>query len=358
MEKVDCIVVGAGAIGLAVAARLSEANREVIIVERNTVIGAETSSRNSEVIHAGIYYKNNSNKAIMCVEGRRLLYDFCDLHHVPYKKCGKIIVASSQKQLSTIKDYVNNAKSNGVNDLVWLTQKEIKSLEPEVDCVGGVLSPSTGIINSHDYMLKLQAIFENNGGVIAFGEKVSSIESNPNAIITNNYRLNANWIINCAGLTAPKLSANVKESPKSAYAKGHYFSYTSKNPFSRLVYPIAEKGGLGVHVTLDMGGNVRFGPDVYWMDNIDYSFEKGIKDKFVNAIKSYYPNLDESKLEPSYTGIRPKIMINNSIYKDFIINSENQHGLKGRIDMLGIESPGLTSSLALAEKVYSIVNGS
>lgn len=358
MEKVDCIVIGAGVIGLAVAARLSEANREVIIVEKNSVIGAETSSRNSEVIHAGIYYEYDSEKARMCVQGRKLLYDFCNSYSVPYNKCGKIIVATSKKQLKTINQYVANAKNNGVNDLEWLHQEEINKLEPEVKCIGGILSPSTGIIDSHSYMLQLQAIIQNHGGIIALGEEVIRIESNPNTIFTNNYNLSATWIINCGGLGSTNLSKDLAECPKPAFAKGHYFSYSGKSPFSRLVYPVAEKGGLGVHVTLDMGGNVRFGPDVHWIDKVDYSFEKGMKDKFFKAIKNYYPNIDKTRLEPSYTGVRPKIIVNNNIYNDFMINTEEQHGLKGRIDMFGIESPGLTSSLALAEKVHSIIDSS
>ena len=356
MEKIDCVVIGAGVIGLAVAARLSELNREVIVVEKNLAIGAETSSRNSEVIHAGIYYPNNSIKAKMCVQGRQLLYKFCENNNVPHKRCGKVIVATNKEHLNTVKRYADNALANGVVDLEWLSERDVNVLEPDVISVGGLLSPSTGIVDSHDFMLKLQAIIESHGGVIAFGEEVVSLESNPNTVVTENYNLNATWIINCAGLNAPHLSRGTLGSPRSIYAKGHYFSYSGKNSFSRLVYPIAEEGGLGVHVTLDMAGNVKFGPDVHWVDKVDYSFEGGLKDRFEDSIRRYYPGLDGSRLEPSYTGIRPKIMYENTIYPDFMINSEEVHGLKGRVDLLGIESPGLTSSLALADHVCSLVD--
>lgn len=358
MEKVDCVVIGAGVIGLAVAARLSLAKREVLIIEKNKIIGSETSSRNSEVIHAGIYYPKNSLKALMCVQGRKLMYDFCDNHSIQYKQCGKVIVATNNKQLNTLQAYLKTASDNGVHDLRWLKKNEVKALEPEVECVGGILSPSTGILNSHDFMIKLQTITQNNGGIIAYNEEVKRIEFNPVAIVTKDYKLRANWIINCSGLNAPLLNPNLynSQSIKPVFAKGHYFSYSGKSPFSRLIYPVAETGGLGVHVTLDIAGNARFGPDVHWINNIDYSFEDGKKEVFAKAIKKYFPNLDESRLDPSYTGIRPKIMFGDKIYPDFIINSEAKHGIKGLIDLLGIESPGLTSSLALANLVHSIID--
>lgn len=357
MDRVDCVVVGAGIIGLAVAARLSSQGREVVIIEKNLAIGAETSSRNSEVIHAGIYYPRNSLKAQMCVRGRDLIYEFCEQWSIPYKNCGKIIVATSRDQISVLDRYARQAINNGVDDLLWLDRTAIYELEPEIEGIAGLLSPSTGILDSHDFMLKLQAITQNNGGVIAFGEKVMEIKSRPNRVLTDNYELEAEWIINSAGLGAADLASAAVSTTTPCFAKGHYFSYSGK-PFSRLVYPTAEAGGLGVHVTLDIAGNVRFGPDVCWVDALDYKFERDRKEQFIDAIKKYYPNLDEGKLAPSYVGIRPKVFIENKIYSDFIISSECDHGLKGRIDLLGIESPGLTASLALSEYVDEIMSNS
>lgn len=358
MEKVDCAVIGAGVVGLAVASRLAEAGREVIVLEKNFTIGAETSSRNSEVVHAGIYYKKESLKAVTCVRGRSLLYAFCDQYGVPYNKCGKVIVGANTAQLNTIKGYADNARSNGVDDLIWLNKDEINRLEPDVISVGGILSPSTGIVDSHAFMLQLQANLESNGAVIALGTEVLSLRTRGNTIVTNGFNLSANWIINCAGLNAPVLSKDIEGTPNAKFAKGHYFSYSGAHTFSRLIYPVAEEGGLGVHVTLDMVGSVRFGPDVQWIDDIDYSFQAGLKPRFEAAIRRYFPKLDCDKLQPSYTGIRPKIAYENQIYSDFIVRSEIDHGFKGRIDLFGIESPGLTASLALADDIVHLVESS
>ena len=363
MDSVDCIVIGAGAVGLAVAARLAQAGREVIVLEQHDVIGSETSSRNSEVIHAGIYYPENSLKAALCVRGKEMLYEHCQQYAVPHKQCGKVIVAAHESQRDIVAEYQSQAQRNGVHDLYWISQAELKELEPEVVGVGGVVSPSTGIIDSHAYMVSLQGVLEKYGGMVALNTKVLSIEaglksSGQRSIVrTVDLDLSAQWVINCAGLSAPVLSIDTPGGPTAYYAKGHYYSYSGAQPFSRLVYPTAEAGGLGVHVTLDLAGQVKFGPDVRWIDNADYSFDESHKQDFVAAIKAYFPNLDSERLHPSYTGIRPKISGPGEPAADFVLHSPDQHGVVGRINLLGIESPGLTASLAIAEQVELLVGG-
>ena len=357
MDRVEIVVIGAGVVGLAVAAELAKKGREVLVLEQHDAIGTETSSRNSEVIHAGIYYPKDSLKAQMCVRGKELLYAYCEDRKIPYRRCGKIIVACSDDQVPVVNNYIEKAAGNGVNDLRWVDTKEIYDLEPNVNAIGGVMSPSTGIIDSHAYMLSLQGDLEAHGGMIAFCTKVTGIASRTNGGVVNtlDFNLGANWIINSAGLSAPELAVDTPGSPKGYYAKGHYYSYSGHQPFSRLVYPVAEAGGLGVHVTLDLAGQIKFGPDVRWQDDLDYSFDSSYFHEFVEAIRAYYPDLDETRLHPGYTGIRPKISPKGETAADFMISGPSQHGVAGRINLLGIESPGLTSSLAIAERVVRSV---
>jgi L-2-hydroxyglutarate oxidase LhgO len=357
MDKVDCVVIGAGVVGLAVAARLAEQGFDVIVLEQHELIGSETSSRNSEVIHAGIYYPQNSNKAALCVRGKQMLYEYCARFAVPFKQCGKIIVAAKESQREIVAGYQAQAVRNGVEDLYWIDREELKELEPEVVGIGAVVSPSTGIIDSHAYMLSLQGVMEKHGGMVALNTKAVAVESGKSSghqrciVRTDGFDLASQWVINCAGLSAPSLSADTPGGPKAYYAKGHYYAYSGRQPFSRLVYPTAEAGGLGVHVTLDLAGQVKFGPDVQWIDEIDYSFDESSKEDFISAIQAYFPNLDPQRLQPSYTGIRPKISPEGAAAADFMLHGPGQHGVAGRINLLGIESPGLTSSLAIAEQV-------
>lgn len=355
IDKVECVVIGAGVVGLAVAAELASAGREVVVLEQHDAIGTETSSRNSEVIHAGIYYPTGSQKAELCVRGKALLYAHCDAYAVPFDRCGKVIVATSDAQRGIVDGYVEQAAANGVTDLRWIDHAELNALEPEVSGIGAALSPSTGIIDSHAFMLSLQGILEAKGGFIAFQNPVSSIVSGEQITVhSQQMSLAADWVINAGGLQAPDLAQNVPGSPSAHYAIGHYYTYTGAQPFSRLVYPTAEQGGLGVHVTLDLGGQVKFGPDVRWIDRIDYTFDDSLRAEFVDAIRAYYPNLDATRLQPGYTGIRPKI-VGQGEAADFLIRGPSDHGVAGRIDLLGIESPGLTSSLAIAEQVGNVV---
>lgn len=354
-DYVECIVIGAGVVGLACARRLAAAGREVLVLERHELIGSETSSRNSEVIHAGIYYPTGSLKAKLCVAGKHQLYDYCDEHQVPYSRCGKIIVATHADQRATLEAYQRQAEENGVVDLTWLSQSQVRAFEPAVVAVAGLLSPSTGIIDSHAYMLSLQGELEQHGGVIAFNTSVSEVTSIGNArlaVTTLEMQLETSCVVNSAGLSAPDLIRSlVPQAPAAHYARGRYYAYSGKPPFSRLVYPVAETGGLGVHVTLDLAGQIKFGPDVEWIDGVNYEFDESRRDEFVTAIRRYYPEIQAERLHSSYVGIRPKISGRDEKAADFRIDSREAHGVSGLINLFGIESPGLTASLAIADVV-------
>lgn len=355
-EECDVVVIGAGVVGLAVAQALAREGREVLVLEKQDAIGTETSSRNSEVIHAGIYYPTGSLKADLCVRGKRLLYEHCKTHHVPHENVGKVIVATSRDQFPVLQTYQAQALANGVGELPWLTQREVNAREPEVACVGGIWSPTTGIIDSHAFMLSLEGELESHGGMIAFLSQVDELLVEDGLKITTaELRLAPRVVINSAGLDAPALARQVGREFRAYYAKGHYYTLSGKSPFSHLVYPIAEEGGLGVHVTLDMAHQARFGPDVVWQCNHDYAFDESRREQFVVAIRSYYPNLDESKLQPGYTGIRPKLAPQGEPASDFVVNGPKETGIDGYVELLGIESPGLTASLAIAERVVEMV---
>ena len=353
MDTIEAVIIGAGVVGLAAAARLAESGVETIVLEQHDLIGSETSSRNSEVIHAGIYYPQDSVKADLCVRGKHLLYEHCQTYHVPYRNCGKAIVASKPDQTETVRGYIDKAAANGVADLTWLAAEEINELEPEVAAVGGVLSPSTGIIDSHSYMVSLQGIVESSGGMVAFNTAVKRLlrDGSMTIVETEDFSVRCKYVINAAGLHAPLLAAQLSQAPEPYFAKGHYYGYSGRQPFSRLVYPVAEPGGLGVHVTLDMAGQVKFGPDVCWIDSINYDFDESHFAEFVAAIRAYYPGLDEYRLRPDYTGIRPKIAPADAGFVDFKILGPDDHHVPGLVNLLGIESPGLTASLAIAQVV-------
>ena len=359
-DRLDCLVVGAGAVGLGVARELARKGREVVVAERAEVVGGESSSRNSEVIHAGIYYPRGSLKARLCVVGKALLYDYCAAHQVAHRRCGKIIVATSEGQLETLAGYCASALANGAGALEWLDRGALRALEPEVAALAGVHSPSTGIIDSHGFMQSLLGEVERLGGALALNTEVTRIERNGGQlrVVAQGYELDADWVVNSAGLEAPNVARLLTpDAPAAYYARGRYYAYSGSSPFRRLVYPVAEPGGLGVHVTLDLGGQARFGPDVCWIDRIDYGFDDSRREAFIEAIRRYYPALDESKLQPGYTGIRPKITPPGAPAADFRIDGPAEHGVPGLVNLLGIESPGLTASLAIAQAVAAIVEG-
>ncbi len=357
-ETLDCVVIGAGVIGLACAARLAEAGRDVLVLEQHELIGSETSSRNSEVIHAGIYYPTGSEKARLCVDGKAMLYDYCERYAVPHARCGKVIVAVTDEQTEVLEGYRAQAEANGAGNLSWLDEGELHALEPNVRGVSALLSPTTGIVDSHSFMLSLQGRLEASGGMIAFGTRVLGIREHQGrpAVLIDGDLLQCRLLINSAGLTAPELARSVDaQAPGAYYARGHYFTYSGKPPFSRLVYPVAEAGGLGVHVTIDLAGQVKFGPDVQWCDTVDYEFDASRLPAFAEAIRRYFPALELDRLQPGYVGVRPKISAPGEPAADFRLDGPAQHGLAGLVNLLGIESPGLTSSLAIAERVHDLV---
>lgn len=356
MERIDCVVVGAGVIGLAVSRALALAGREVLVLERAAAIGTETSSRNSEVIHAGLYYTPGSLKARWCVEGRERLYAFCADRGIAARAIGKLLVATSEAQIAKLGAIMENAQRNGVGDLRWLTIDEARALEPEVHCVAAIFSPSSGIVDSHGFMLALQGDLEDAGGVIAFNTAVSGgrAEGDGITIETSELKLKARLVVDSAGLYAPALARAIEGMPARLipaprFAKGNYFALTgARAPFKHLIYPMPEEAGLGIHATLDLGGGVRFGPDVEWVDRVDYDVDPNRAAHFEEAIRRYWPGLPRGALAPSYSGIRPKIVDPGQPAADFMISGPPDHGIPGLWHLFGIESPGLTASLALA----------
>jgi len=363
-ERVDAIVIGAGVVGLAIARALSLSGKEVIIIEADKAIGMGTSSRNSEVIHAGIYYPKDSLKARLCVTGKEMLYNFCESHGVPYKKLGKLIVATSPDQVESLKAIQKKAADNGVDDLVLLNKDEIKKREPALSCEAALLSPSTGIIDTHAYMLALQGDGEENGAMLALNSPVLSGQITDDGIHLEiggdmPMEITADIVVNSAGLGAIDLAKKIKGLddkfiPTAYFCKGNYFSLARKAPFSHLIYPVPQKAGLGVHLTLDMGAQARFGPDVEWLENgedIDYAVDEKRGELFYDAIRQYWPDLKDGDLNADYAGVRPKIQAPGEDARDFLIQGPTEHGILGFINLFGIESPGLTASLAIADEV-------
>ena len=358
----DVVVVGAGVVGLAVARALALDGREVLILEKNAAIGEETSSRNSEVIHAGIYYPAGSLKAELCVRGRDALYRYCAEKRIPHRRIGKVIVAVSDEQRAELELLRVSARANGVDDLEWLDRRDLRALEPEVSGVAALLSPSTGIIDSHALMLALQGDLEQAGGQVALRSALRGGTSAGNAIALTvetedgPVELSARAVVNAAGLYADRVARALPALasvtiPTLRYAKGNYFVYTGKSPFRRLVYPLPEPGGLGVHATLDLAGRARFGPDAEWTDAIDYSLDGSRVERFYSAIRRYWPGLEDGTLSPGYVGIRPKLAGPGEPSADFMIVAGDAPGGGRIVHLLGIESPGLTSCLAIAEHV-------
>lgn len=363
--ETDVVVIGAGVVGLACARALARQGREVVILEANRAIGMETSSRNSEVIHGGLYYPSGSLKAELCVTGRALLYEFCGEFGVAHRRCGKLIVATGQAQHEKLDALAQQAERNGVMDIQRLTRDQARALEPALECTAALLSPSTGIIDSHAFMQALLGDAEAHGAQLAVNTSASEgralaggleIETGgevPTVLV-------AKTVINSAGLHAVDTASRIEGFPREhlprAYlARGNYFQLSGRAPFSRLVYPLPEPGGLGVHLTLDLAGQARFGPDVEWVDTIDYHVDPVRADGFYAEIRKYWPALRDGALSPDYAGIRPKISGPNEAAADFIIQSPSDHGVAGLVNLFGIESPGLTASLAIAQAVARIL---
>jgi L-2-hydroxyglutarate oxidase LhgO len=360
-ETADCIVVGAGVIGLAVARRLALAGREVVILEAADAVGTETSSRNSEVVHAGIYYPTASLKARLCVAGKEALYAYCEARGVPHTRLGKLIIAADAREEPGLAALRAQAEANGVFDLEWLTARQAAALEPAVRCTAALLSPSTGIVDSHAFMLSLLGEAEAAGAAIAYETPLLAAcpDGDGLAIETGGaapMRLGCRLLVNCAGLDAPAVSRRVggldpARIPPAYYAKGSYFTLSGRAPFRRLIYPMPEPGGLGVHVTLDMAGQARFGPDVEWVSERRYDVDPRRAERFYAAIRRYWPDLPDGALQPGYSGIRPKVTPPGAPAADFVIHGPAETGLPGYAALYGIESPGLTASLAIAALV-------
>ncbi len=364
MDQVECVVIGAGVVGLAVARALALAGREVLVLEAAATIGTGTSSRNSEVIHAGIYYAAGSLKARLCVQGKGLLYAYCAQRGIGHRRCGKLIVATAPQQLAQLPGMIESAVRNSVNDLMLLSGDEARALEPKLACVGALYSPSTGIVDSHALMLALQGDIENAGGMVVLNSALAQAECAQSAmhlIAADGTHLQAKIVVNAAGLQAPALAARFtglepRHVPRAYFAKGNYFTLASRAPFSHLIYPLPQAAGLGVHFTLDLGGQAKFGPDVQWVSSPDdLVVEPARGAAFYAEVRKYWPALPDGALIPGYAGIRSKIHGPDEAAADFLIQGPADHGVAGLVNLFGIESPGLTSALAIGDYVADLL---
>jgi L-2-hydroxyglutarate oxidase LhgO len=367
MDSVDALVIGAGVIGLAIGRALARQGLETVVLERANAIGTGTSSRNSEVIHAGLYYPAGSLKARLCVQGRQRLYAFCESHGVAHRRCGKLVVATSPDQHGALEATRAKAAANGV-PLQWLDADAAQALEPALRCTAALLSPETGIVDSHALMLALQGDLEAAGGALALQSPVRALRCGAGEHVVevggeSPMSIGARIVVNAAGLWAPALAGAMhglaaQHVPRAFHAKGNYFSLAGRAPFSRLIYPVPEQAGLGVHLTLDLAGQARFGPDVQWLsagspDDIDYRVEPARADGFYAEIRRYWPDLRDGALQPAYSGVRPKLQGPGEPAADFVLQGSAEHGTSGLVNLFGIESPGLTASLAIADEVLA-----
>jgi L-2-hydroxyglutarate oxidase LhgO len=358
MEQVDCVVIGAGVVGLAIARQLAMTGREVLICEAENQIGQHCSSRNSEVIHAGLYYPTGSLKAQLCVQGRAMLYRYCAERHIPHQRIGKLLLANTATDLPRLQAIAQHATANGVDDLQWLDAAGVRALEPQLQAHAALLSPSTGILDSHALMQALLADAEAHGVQLACHSPLDGGRVVADGIELNiaGISIKAKLVINATGPWAPAVASNIKGVPRETipnahYARGVYFGLSGRSPFSRLIYPLPEPGGLGCHLTLDLAGQARFGPDVEWIDSVDYRLDPARADAFYHSIRRWWPQLADGALQPAYAGIRPKLVGPGEPDADFVIQGPAEHGVAGLINLYGIESPGLTSCLALAGMV-------
>jgi len=362
-DRVECVVIGAGVVGLAVARALALAGREVLLLEAEAHHGTITSARNSGVIHAGLYYTTGSFKARFCVAGNRALYAYCEQRGVDHQNCGKLVVASSEAEEKVLLTLLERARANDVDGVRMISAAEAHDLEPQVRCTAALLCPTSGIIDQHPFMLALQGDMENAGGTLVTDCRVEQVLRLENGFLVKTAgdsatEVEAGFVVNSAGLGAVDLLKRIEGYPRERIptlhlARGNYFTVAARSPFRHLIYPVPHSAGLGIHATLDLGRRVRFGPDVEWIDRIDYSVNVSRAAQFYEAIRRYWPNLADGALVPDYTGIRPKLHGPGEPQPDFRIESEQDHGIAGLVNLLGIESPGFTSSLPIGDYVAS-----
>jgi len=371
MERVDAVVVGGGVVGLACARELALRGRETIVVEATDDIGNGTSSRNSEVIHAGLYDAPGSLKATLCVAGRRLLYPYCESRGVGHHRCGKLVVAASAAQVEALRAIEARAIANGVEGLRWLSGAEARALEPALNAEAALLSTVTGIIDSHSLMLAVLGDLERAGGTLVVRSPVEGATVTRDGIVLrvggdDPSELLARTVVNSAGLFAQSLARRIDgldagTIPAERFAKGNYYALAGRSPFTRLIYPVPEPGGLGVHLTLDLAGQARFGPDVEWLapgiapDAVDYAVDPSRGERFVTAIRRWWPGLPDAALAPAYSGVRPKLSAPGEAARDFVLQGPDAHRIAGLVNLYGIESPGLTASLAIAAEVARLL---
>lgn len=367
MDRVDAVVVGAGVVGLAVGRALARRGLETLVLERENAIGTGTSSRNSEVVHAGLYYPAGSLKARLCVAGKQALYAYCATHGVAHRRCGKLVVATDAAQRAKLVALQAQARANGVDDTQLLEREQALAMEPALQCAAALWSPSTGIVDSHGLMLALQGDLEGAGGLVALASPVERIVCGAprHRVAVAGMEIEARLVVNAAGLGAPSMTQRTEGlaaafQPRGHWSKGNYFSLTGRAPFSRLIYPVApDSAGLGVHLTLDLGGQARFGPDVQWLDDatrehdLDYRVDPRRSEGFYAEVRRYWPALLDGALQPAYSGVRPKLSGPGEPALDFRIDGPAEHGIAGLVNLLGIESPGLTSCLAIADEVVA-----
>ena len=366
MEQVECVVVGAGVIGLSVARALARRGREVVVLEKESLVGSGVSSRNSGVIHAGLYYPADSLKARMCVAGKQALYRFCDAFGVGHRRVGKLVVATAEDEIEDLVTLEQRARGNGVWDLEWLSSRQAKELEPALECVAALLSPSTGIIDVHDYLLALLGDAERHGALLSLRTPCTGAEILERGIRVDTggaspIRILCRHLVNCAALSAQRVAEGMRGLPKSTIpplhlAKGNYFRFSGRSPFEHLVYPLPVGAWLGVHAGLDLGGSCRFGPDIAWVDDLDYDVDIWRANHFYASIRRFWPGLPDASLEADYTGIRPKLTPPGAPSADFVVQTSEVHGVEGLVNLYGIESPGLTSSLALGDHVADLIS--
>ena len=369
MEKANIVIIGAGAVGLSIAAELSRTQKDLIVVERNPSFGRETSSRNSEVIHAGIYYPKDSLKLKTCLEGKSLLYEFCARNNIPHKRLGKIVIAIDKNEMKDLEKLFSRGRENGVDDLTLISKARIKKIEPDINSEGGIYSPSTGIFDTHSFMKSLASSFEKNGGQIAYNTEVTGIAragGGYEVTVTDSQRdtftLNSDIVINSAGLNSDKVAAFIgldKEEYRLKYCKGDYFRLSNSKvaDIKHLVYPVPkeDRGGLGIHLTLDLAGSIRLGPDDEYVEKIDYDIDPSKAKLFYESVRAFLPFVKLEDIAPDTSGIRPKLQGKGELFRDFIIRHEDASGLPGFINLIGIESPGLTASLSIAKMVAGMI---